>query len=82
MSQARYQKQMRERARREKAEAKRERREARQASAAATGQSEPTASQPEVLAEVAALHVSFGEGRIDFDEFERRKLELMAQLDG
>ena len=82
MSQARYQKQMRERARREKAEAKRERREARQASAASTGQSEPTASQPKVLAEVAALHVSFGEGLIDFEEFERRKLELMAQLDG
>jgi hypothetical protein len=82
MSQARYQKQMRERARREKAEAKRERREARQASAAASGEQPQLASQPEVLAQLAALHDSFAEGSIEFDEFERRKHELTAQLDG
>jgi hypothetical protein len=82
MSQARYQKQMRERARREKAEAKKERREARQATAASSDQPSQVASEPEVLAQLTALHASFDEGAIDFEEFERRKHELMAQLDG
>ena len=82
MSQARYQKQLRERARREKAEAKRARREARQASAESTEGPQEVVPQPEVLAQLAALHDSFGEGKIEFDEFERRKHELMAQLDG
>jgi hypothetical protein len=82
MNQARFQKQRRESARREKAKAKQERREARQAAAASVDEATPTASEPEVLAELAALHDSFREGRIDFDEFERRKHELMAQLDG
>ena len=82
MSQARYQKQLRERARREKADAKRQRREARQTSAASDGQPQPLASESEVLALLTALHDSFGQGRIDFEEFERRKGELMAQLNG
>lgn len=82
MSQARYQKQLRERARREKAEAKRERREARQATAASTDDQREVASEPEVLAQLTALHNRFDEGEIDFEEFERRKLELMAQLGG
>ena len=82
MNQARFQKQRRESARREKAKAKQERREARQAAAASADEAPPTASEPEVLAELAALHDSFREGGIDFDQFERRKHELMAQLDG
>jgi hypothetical protein len=82
MSQARYQKQVRERARREKAAAKKERREARQASAAENGEVPQVASQPEVLAELAALHDTFADGAIEFEEFERRKHELIAQLDG
>jgi hypothetical protein len=81
MSQARYQKRLRERARLEKAEAKRQRREARQASAASSGKQQPVDSQPEVLAQLAALHLSFAEHAIDFDEFERRKHELTARLD-
>lgn len=79
MSQARYQKQLRERARREKAEAKRERREARQL-AASSDQPQPAASEPDVLAELAALHESFAQGGLEFEEFERRKHDLIAQL--
>lgn len=82
MNQARHQKQLRERARREKADAKRQRREARQTSAASDGQPQRLVSEHEVLALLTALHDSFGDGRLDFDEFERRKIELMAQLDG
>jgi hypothetical protein len=82
MSQARYQKQLRERARREKSEAKRQRREARQTPAPAEGQPQRLVSEPEVLALLAALHDSFRDGHLDFDEFERRKIELTAQLDG
>jgi hypothetical protein len=81
MNQARFQKQQREKARREKAEAKKERREARQAAAGQTDEGKQAASQPEVLAQLAALHDSFRDGRIEFDEFERRKHELMAELD-
>jgi hypothetical protein len=79
MSQARYQKQLRERARREKAEAKRDRREARLLSAASEPP-QPAASEPDVLAKLAALHETFAQGGIDFDEFERVKHELISQL--
>jgi hypothetical protein len=82
MNQARFQKQRRESARREKAKAKQERREARQAAAASADEAPAAAPESEVLAELAALHDSFREGQIDFDEFEQRKHELMAQLDG
>ena len=81
MNQARFQKQRRESARLEKAKAKQERREARQAAAASAEEALPTAPEPEVLAQLAELHDSFREGRIDFDDFEQRKHELMAQLD-
>ena len=82
MNQARYQKLLREKARRDKAEAKRERREARLASAATAGEVQAVVSQPEVLAELAVLHDNFRDGVVDFEEFERRKHELMALLDG
>ncbi|HZB43363.1 MAG TPA: hypothetical protein VE487_20505 [Ilumatobacter sp.] len=82
MNQAKFQKQRRESARREKAKAKQERREARVAAAAAADEAPPAASEPEVLAQLAVLHDSFREGKIEFEEFEQRKQELMAQLDG
>jgi hypothetical protein len=82
MNQAKFQKQRRESARREKAKAKQERREARVAAAAAADEAPPSASEPEVLAQLAVLHESFREGEIEFEEFEQRKQELMAQLDG
>lgn len=82
MSQARFQKMQREKARREKQAAKRERRAAR-AEAAAADESGPVESppEPEVLAELAAIHQRFEDGAIDLDEFEDRKRELMSQLD-
>ena len=83
MSHARFQKQARERARREKANAKRERREAQRA-AAADGADGPPADAPaqhEVLADLADLHRVFEAGELDFVEFDRRKHESMAQLD-
>jgi Gas vesicle protein G len=85
MSQARFQKRMREKARQDKARAKRQRKEDRTAAAEATadtdGDEEPAAPQTAVLAELADLHQRFDADDIDFDEFEQRKHELLAQLD-
>ena len=83
MSQASYQKRMRERARQEKAALKRERREQRAAEAAAAAEeAEPVAAVPQerVLAQLEDLHKKFDDELIDFDEFEERKAELIAQL--
>lgn len=82
MSQAKFQKRMREKARQEKAEAKRQRKEERaaEAEAAADEPAEPVAPQDEVLAQLAALHQRFDDDQIDFDDFEERKQELLAKL--
>ena len=82
MSQARFQKQQREKARREKAAAKRDRKELRaaEAEAAAAEGTEPVAPQTEVLAQLAVLHQRFDDDAIDFEEFEERKSELLAKL--
>lgn len=83
MSQARFQKRMREKAKQEKQAAKRERK-AERAEAAETAE-EPIApdAPPEatVLERLAALHAQFADDAIGFDEFEERKQELLAQLD-
>jgi len=85
LSQARFQKRMREKARQEKAQAKRERKEERAAEAAeaeADGTDDaPTTPQPQVLAQLAELHEKFDADAIDFEEFEQRKHELLAELD-
>jgi hypothetical protein len=82
MSQARFQKQMREKARREKALAKQERKEERAAEAAAAEPEDgPAAPQPQVLEQLAELHRRFDADDIDFEEFEERKTELLGQLD-
>lgn len=82
MSQARFQKRMREKAKQEKQAAKRERK-AERAEAAQTTE-DPTADAPPeetVLEELARLHARFADDAIGFDEFEERKHELLAQLD-
>lgn len=82
MSQARFQKMQREKAKREKAQAKQERKEQR-AEEAAQAADEPTEVAPpqeQVIAELAALHEQFDDDKIDFDTFEERKQELMARL--
>lgn len=79
MSQARFQKQQREKARRERAAAKSARRAER--SQATPPEPEPLPDQANVLAELAALHERFDAGAITFEEFEEAKQELTAQLD-
>ena len=79
MSQARFQKQQREKARRERAAAKFARRVER--SNAAPPEPEPQRDQAAVLAELAALHERFAAEQITFDDFEAAKQTLTAQLD-
>ena len=83
MSQARFQKRMREKAKQEKQALKRERR-AERAEAADSEEDEPTPDAPPqetVLEQLAALHKKFDDDAIEFDEFEERKQALLAQLD-
>lgn len=83
MSQARFEKRMREKARAEKAREKQARKQDRaaEAEAAALVEQPVIAAEPEVLDQLAALHVQFDADEVDFDEFEQRKHELLAQLD-
>ena len=80
MSQARFQKQQREKAQREKAAAKLERRAARRA--AGDDADAPVAAEDEsaVLAELGALHARFDAGEIEFDEFAEAKEQLLERL--
>jgi hypothetical protein len=81
MSQARFQKRLREKARQEKQAAKRARR-AERAEAAEVEPDDDTAAEPEdvVIAKLAKLHEAFDAEQIDFDAFEEQKQELMSQL--
>ncbi len=81
MSQARFQKMQREKAKREKAQAKAERKALRAEEADADVAAEPVADQSKVLAELAELHERFDADEIDFDTFDEKKQELIAQLD-
>jgi hypothetical protein len=81
VSQARFQKQQREKARQEKAAAKRNRKAARAESADGDADQAEVAPQERVLADLAALHARFEDGGMDFDEFEELKRDLLAQLD-
>jgi len=83
MSHARFQKQQREKARREKAAAKQERRAVRAEGATGEDDSsgEPSPPEQNVLADLAKLHQQFADNAIDFDEFEERKRELLAQIE-
>jgi len=40
----------------------------------------PVVDEGQVLAQVAALHQKFDDGDIEFEEFEERRNDLMAQL--
>jgi hypothetical protein len=72
----------REKAKREKAQAKQERKaqRAEEAELAAEEPDETVPPQEQVIAKLAALHEQFDDDQIDFDTFEERKQELMAQL--
>lgn len=82
MSQARFQKMQREKARREKAAEKKERKALRadEAAAAAAEGGGAQGDQSTVLTELAALHEQFDAGTIEFEEFEERKSELLGRL--
>jgi Gas vesicle protein G len=81
MSQARFQKQQREKARRDRAAAKWAKRTERAAAAEAAPPAGPTRDQAVVVAELAALHESFQAGEVDFEEFETTKQRLVDDLD-
>ena len=81
MNQARFQKQQREKARREKAAAKWARKEERRNTAEQPSPSSPAVDQGELLAELADLHARFDAGTITFDDFSTAKDDLTRQLD-
>jgi hypothetical protein len=82
VSQARFQKQQREKAKRERAAAKSARREQRQNDAAEQAAETPTSEDEAaaIVAELAVLHASFDDGEIEFDDFEARRTELISHL--
>ena len=80
MSQARFQKQQREKARRERAAAKWAKRVER-ANADAPESAKPVREQADVLAELATLHARFEAGEMSFEEFEVTKQQVTDQLD-
>jgi hypothetical protein len=79
VSQARFQKQQREKARRERAAAKWAKRVERRT--AVPEPEAPVREQATVLEELAALHERFEAGLISFDDFEAAKQQLTDQLD-
>ena len=80
VSQARFQKQQREKARRERAAAKWAKRVER-GNAEAPEPAGPVRDQTVVLAELADLHARFEAGEVSFEDFEVTKQELTEQLD-
>lgn len=81
MSQARFQKQQREKVRREKAAAKSARKEQRKSDAA--GRVAPVAdgeAEAQVLGELAALHERFANEELSFEEFTEAKEQIMERL--
>ncbi len=80
VSQARFQKQQREKARRERAAAKWAKR-AERSNAEAPEPTGPARDQADVLADLAELHARFGAGEVTFEDFESTKQELTEQLD-
>jgi hypothetical protein len=81
VSQARFQKQQREKARRERAAAKWAKRLERSNTAVAAEPTEPVREQTAVLADLAALHERFDAGLVSFEDFETAKRQLTDQLD-
>ncbi len=79
MTQARFQKREREKARQERAAEKRQRRE-RAAAEGEPDQVTPRLPEDAVLAELAALHERFAADEIAFDDFEAAKDELLRGI--
>ena len=80
MSQARFQKQQREKARRERAATKWAKRVER-ANALPPEPATPARDQSAVLADLAAVHARFDAGEMTFEDFEVTKQRLTEQLE-
>lgn len=80
MSQARFQKQQREKAQRERAAAKWAKRMDRN-NAPPAEPPQTVRDEAEVLADLAALHARFDTGELSLDDFEAAKQHLIEQLD-
>lgn len=80
MSQASFQKQQREKARRERAAAKMAKR-AERVNAVAPAPAAPVRDQALVLSDLAALHARFDADAISFEDFEIIKQRLTEELD-
>jgi hypothetical protein len=82
VSQARFQKQQREKARREKAAAKFARKEERKSGAVERGATVADGeAEAQVLGDLAALHERFGNEELSFEEFMEAKEQIMERLD-
>jgi hypothetical protein len=81
MSQAKFQKRQREMARAEKSKAKAARKQERQ-EASADESDEPSASVDagSVMSQLEQLHKDFADEKIDFEQFEETKQDLLNQL--
>jgi len=81
MSQAKFQKRQREMARAEKKKAKDARKQERiEAAAEAGDEPTPDVDAGSVMAKLEQLHQDFSDDKIEFDEFEEAKQELLSKL--
>ena len=80
VSQERFQKRQREKARRERAAIKSARREERRSGRDDTPPSTSPSEEAQVLTELAELHARFEAGDIPFDDFVTAKEELTERL--
>ncbi len=79
MSQARFQKQQRERTRKERAAMKTARKEERREEKASAEPGEAV-DETSILAELAALHAKYDAGEIEFDDFLTAREEITQRL--
>jgi hypothetical protein len=81
MSQAKFQKRQREMARAEKKKAKEARKQERQEIADEEADAPaPDVDAGNVMAKLEKLHQDFADDKMEFDEFEEAKQELLSQL--
>jgi hypothetical protein len=80
MSQARFQKQQREKDRRERLQAKQARKEERKNAPVEEAPATTADEQAKVLAQLASLHERFEAGGMEFDDFTEAKEQLMERL--
>ncbi len=81
MSQAKFQKRQREMARADKKKAKEARKQERQEAADEAGdEAAPAVDAGNVMAKLEQLHQDFADDKIEFDEFEETKQQLLSKL--